>query len=27
VLIAFLLAMAVGVFTYGLGLPFRIFPV
>jgi len=27
VLIAFLLAMAVGVFTYGLGLPFRISPV
>ena len=27
VLIVFLLALAVGVFTYGLGLPFKIFPV
>ncbi len=27
VLIVFMLALAVGVFTYGLGLPFKIFPV
>ena len=27
VLIVFLLALAVGLFTYGLGLPFKIFPV
>jgi len=27
VLVVFLLAVAVGVFTYGLGLPFKIFPV
>ena len=27
VLIVFLLALAVGVFTYGLGLPFKLFPV
>ena len=27
VLIAFMLVLAVGVFTYGLGLPFKIFPV